>query len=748
MNENQLHNCSYLRRALTQQAYNMSTDQDILSAIKDSDQFILLSIDRHYLCTLWSRGLSNLTGEKEQSFLGKNIFQCFPELISSDHFENIKKCLTGQKIVQEFRNLSPFNIDLKGSFEFTYSPTYKNIDETTGCLIEIKLLDSQILPQEKLELDKYKTFSNNTDVGIWEIDTEGYTRFVNPSMCYILGIGSINDLKGKTYHSFFTKESLERMAEEHRKRTKHLSSNYEAEIIADNGKKRIVLINGAPLYDHSGKFIGLIGAFIDITEKKKIEAELISSEQRFRHLFEKSYRANAISRDFKILIANEAFAKIFGYSSIEEIMKIRVDQLYTEESVQIIKKRISRIKEGNSVPSSYVSQGKRKDGSIFYLENDVTLIELSDGKAFFLSLKDITDKINARNALIASEAKFSGIFNSNLIGIAFSDDDQNIIDANERFLNIIQYSNEDLKTEKITWDKITPNELKFKDEPSYDEYEQDKWQAPYEREYVCKDGSKTPVLEGGAKLNGMLNLHVAFAIDITELRKSKEETYKLTKELSTFLYMTSHDLKGPLATIIGLTLIAKQDIKDSKALDYFKLIERSTRKLDNSLMGLVRIMQIKNNEFYYTEVNVGQLINEVIHSSYAVDFSYHAQFNLNIPDDLIITSDKEMLKTIFQKLIDNALKYFHPSQNPEVDICIYNLEKSIQIIFADRGKGINEKHIDKIFDMFYRGDVNSKGSGLGLYIVKSIVEKFNGKIKASNRHRGGAEFTIDLPKFR
>ncbi|MBO9699755.1 MAG: PAS domain-containing sensor histidine kinase [Sporocytophaga sp.] len=726
----------------------MSTYNDILNAIKDSDQFILLSIDQHYLCTLWSRGLSNLTGKEEHAFLGKNIFQSFPELISSDHFENFKKCLTGQKIVQVFNHLSPLDIDFKGSFEVTYSPTYhKKDEEITGCLVRIKVLD-QILPQEKQELNKYKTFSNNTDVGIWEIDTEGYTRFANPSMCKILGIKSTDDIKRKTYHSFFTKESLERITEEHEKRTRHISSNYEAEIIANNGEKRIVLINGAPLYNHSGTFIGLIGAFIDITEKKKIEAELINSEHRFRYLFEKSYRANAISRDFKILIANEAFAKIFGYSSIEEIMKIPVYELYTEESVQIIKKRISRIKEGKPVPSSYVSQGRRKDGSIFYLENDVTLIELSDGKAYFLSLKDITDKINARNALIASEAKFSGIFNSNLIGIAFSDDDHNIIDANERFLNIIQYSNEDLKTEKITWDKITPNDFKFDDEITSEEYAQDKWQAPYEREYVCKDGSKTPVLEGGAKLNGMLNLHVSFAIDITELRKSKEETYKLTKELSTFLYMTSHDLKGPLATIIGLTMIAKQDIKDSKALDYFKLIERSTRKLDNSLMGLLRIMQIKNNEFYYTEVDMGRLLNEVIHGSYAADFTYHAQFHLTIPDDLIITSDKEMLKTIFQKLIDNALKYTQPSQNPEVDICIYNFEKNIQIIFADRGKGINEKNIDKLFDMFYRGDVNSKGSGLGLYIVKSIVEKFNGKIKAANRIRGGAEFTIDLPKFR
>lgn len=727
----------------------MSTDNDILNAIKDSDQFILLSIDRHYLCTLWSRGLSNLTGKEEYAFLEKNIFQSFPELISSEHFENIKKCLTGQKVVQVFNNLSPFNIDIKGNFEFTYSPTYNNKDEgSTGCLIQIKELDSELLPQEKLELDKYRTFSNNTDVGIWEIDTEGYTRFVNPSMLKILNISSIKDLREKTYHPFFSQECLDKITTEYKKRQLNMPSNYEVEIIAANGEKRNVLINGSPLFDQYGRFIGRIGAFIDITEKKKIEAELINSERRFRYLFEKSYRANAITRDFKILIANKAFAKIFGYSSIEEIMKVPIDELYTEESVEIIKRRISRINEGKPIPSSYISEGKRKDGSTFYLENDVTLIELSDGKAYFLSLKDITDKINARNALKASEAKFSGIFNSNLIGIAFSDDDQNIIDANERFLNIIQYSNEDLKTEKITWDKITPNEIKFNDETTGDESAQDKWQAPYEREYVCKDGSRTPVLEGASKLNGMLNLHVSFAIDISELRKSKEETYKLTKELSTFLYMTSHDLKGPLATIIGLTLIAKQDIRDSKAVDYFKLIERSTRKLDTSLMGLVRIMQIKNNEFYYTQVNVGQLVNEVIQGPYAADFTYHAQFHLNVPDDLIITSDKEMLKTIFQKLIDNALKYFQPSQNPEVDICIYNFEKSIQIIFADRGKGINEKNIAKIFDMFYRGDVNSKGSGLGLYIVKSIVEKFKGKIKVTNRTGGGAEFTIDLPKDR
>src|SRR5690606_25594473 len=132
--------------------------------------------------------------------------------------------------------------------------------------------------------------------------------------CTMLNLSSFDDIKGKTYFEFFTPRSIESMRIQHRKRLDDVTSVFEGELISKDGKILNVMIHGTPLIDNYGKIKGYIGTFTDITLKINYQRELKNSEERFRMLFEKSQRANLISKDHKITLVNEALLKKFGYS--------------------------------------------------------------------------------------------------------------------------------------------------------------------------------------------------------------------------------------------------------------------------------------------------------------------------------------------------------------------------------------------------------------------------------------------------
>lgn len=125
---------------------------------------------------------------------------------------------------------------------------------------------------------RYRTLIDANTAGIWHIDNEGYTVFMNQTMCRMLEVASAANLVGRTFHQFFTEASLTRMRREHDERSKGHKSSYEAELVGDRGGKCNVLVGGAPLLDDQGELIGLIGSFTDITARKRLE--LFSEHER------------------------------------------------------------------------------------------------------------------------------------------------------------------------------------------------------------------------------------------------------------------------------------------------------------------------------------------------------------------------------------------------------------------------------------------------------------------------------------
>jgi signal transduction histidine kinase len=220
------------------------------------------------------------------------------------------------------------------------------------------------------------------------------------------------------------------------------------------------------------------------------------------------------------------------------------------------------------------------------------------------------------------------------------------------------------------------------------------------------------------------------------------------EELNTFLYRSSHDLRGPLASIMGLSTIAKNEITDKSATIYFDMIHQSTSKLDHILLDLVQVAQAKQTALLKQEIYLDILLHEVIDSlKFSKDFN-KLRIDIKGKGGVVFWSDKSALITIVQNILENAFRYRKKKNDDSfLEIDIDSNEKEIHLNFRDNGIGIPKEMIDKIFEMFFKSNEDANSSGLGLYIVKCAIEKLKGSISVYSDGFSGTEFKVVLPVY-
>ncbi len=238
---------------------------------------------------------------------------------------------------------------------------------------------------------------------------------------------------------------------------------------------------------------------------------------------------------------------------------------------------------------------------------------------------------------------------------------------------------------------------------------------------------------------------IMFTAEDISLQKAYEnQLLDINKELEAFLYKSSHNLKGPAASISGLVSIAMHEVKDEGAVKYLNMIKESTEKLNFVLNDLLNVNKIKLGHLEFSEIKVDAVVNDVMEALKFLTGSHDVQINLSIAHKKPFVSDQSMVYSIFQNLIENSIKYSSKSM-PYLNISSKDVDNGIEFTFEDNGQGIPEHAQDKIFNMFYRANDLQKGSGLGLYIVKTAVQKLGGNIMLSSIISKGSTFKVFLP---
>lgn len=221
---------------------------------------------------------------------------------------------------------------------------------------------------------------------------------------------------------------------------------------------------------------------------------------------------------------------------------------------------------------------------------------------------------------------------------------------------------------------------------------------------------------------------------------------KTNAELDRFLYSTSHDLRSPLSSIKGLVNIARLETTDDKIQKYFTMMIDRVDKLDFFIKDIIDYSKNARTEIHPEPVDFDELVTEITENLKYIEGAESIRFQPQIRLTHQVNVDRNRMSIVLNNLMANAIKYHDPQKAEQwINVAVSNSDGTIKVRVSDNGMGIEREHHERIFDMFYRGTFHSKGSGLGLYIVRETVAKMNGTITLESTPGEGSSFLISLP---
>ncbi|WKK75922.2 two-component regulator propeller domain-containing protein [Marivirga salinae] len=233
---------------------------------------------------------------------------------------------------------------------------------------------------------------------------------------------------------------------------------------------------------------------------------------------------------------------------------------------------------------------------------------------------------------------------------------------------------------------------------------------------------------------------------VSGIQKMNKKLMKVNSELDGFVYSASHDLRSPLASLLGLINLSRKD--PTNTFDYLDKMEKSVKRLDDFIAEIIDFSSNERKEVVCDEVDFESTVYSIIDELSFLDSEDKIAKKVNIDQNGLFISDKRRIAVIFRNLISNALKYYDDSKDePHLNIEVESNSGFARILIEDNGIGISKEDQEEVFKMFYRATERSTGSGLGLYIILETVEKLRGSIKMESEKYKGTSFHIEIPNL-
>ncbi|RAK69915.1 sensor histidine kinase [Hymenobacter edaphi] len=269
------------------------------------------------------------------------------------------------------------------------------------------------------------------------------------------------------------------------------------------------------------------------------------------------------------------------------------------------------------------------------------------------------------------------------------------------------------------------------------------------------DGQYRWLLAQGAPsfyANGELYGYVGSAIDITELKQTNEQLRRTNVDLDNFIYTASHDLKQPIANIEGLLHAVQHELapqcRVGEVPHMLKLMQAAIERFGRTIGHLTEISRLQQEHNQpASHVLLAQVVHEVELDMAPLVARTRARVEARIPADVTLNFSEKNLRSVVYNLLSNALKYHHPDRAPRVSITYTPLEDQHMLAVQDNGLGLDvAQDREKIFGMFQRLHPHVEGSGVGLYMVRKIVENAGGRIEVESTLNQGATFRVYFPR--
>ncbi len=492
-------------------------------------------------------------------------------------------------------------------------------------------------------------------------------------------------------------------------------------------------------------------------------AELQAQETRYRALMDGAGDAILlIDVQGYILEANYKAEELLGYTR-HELTFMHFSQLQPPENLP----KMLEVFEGlvNRQYSQLLDVNLRcQNGETIPFDVSVSVLEINGETVIQGILRDIRERQQAERALRLSENRFRRVFDSNVVGMMFTNFEGEITDANDRFLSMIGYTKEELNAGLINWVKITPQEHRQKDLDAIAHLKQYDSIAPWEKVYLHKDGHPVSVLIGVAMLSMIEQTSVCVVVDISDrkeaeakLQKTNQDLIRATRLKDEFLANMSHELRTPLNAILGMTeglqerIFGEINPKQSHALS---TVENSANHLLSLINDILDVAKIESGqiELTYSSVAIAPLCASSLAFIKQPSLKKQLQLITQIPPLLPnLWIDERRIRQVLINLLNNAVKFTPEGGTITLTVSPItdNQQSFLRIAITDTGIGVAPENIDRLFQPFVQIDsaLNRQyaGTGLGLALVKQIIELHGGKVGLTSELGRGSCFTLDLP---
>jgi PAS domain S-box-containing protein len=654
-------------------------------------------------------------------------------------------------------------------------------------------LNRQLLAQAQEQANTLKAIFSTSVDHIYVFDREGRYRYVSDGGAMVLGFQP-SDVIGKTWRDLGLPATLMEQVDVQRETVMSTGRalKCETDFVTDNGVRSYEYIL-TPLKDSDGATKSVIAISRDITQRKQAEAErneLLTREQVARaeaevqrnrlyslllqapaficiargpeHVFEFAnplYCQLVGNRELTGRTAREAFPELEGqgfFELLEGVFTTGQPYFGNEVPAQFDRQGNGTIEEGffNFVYQPMYDINGTVEGVITF-GFEVTAQVLARRQAEALAADLRAQQI----ALKKSEARFSRLVESNIIGVILAGPNGTILEANDAFLEMMGYTREDLHNGAMNWVEMTPPEYYQQDEQVLQKLASLGSCAPFEKEYIRKDGSRVPILLGAAQLESDQRAWVCFVLDLTQsknvealLRQQAQELSRVNRLKDEFLATVSHELRTPLNAILGwATMLRSKQMDEATMNRALETIERNARAQNQLIEDLLDMSRIITGKL---RLKVRPVVLVTVIEA-AIDSIRPAAEAKNIriqslldPAADPVSGDPDRLQQVFWNLLSNAVKF--TPKGGRVQVRLERINSHVEVTVSDTGQGINPEFLPYVFERLQQADSTTTrahgGLGLGLAIVRHLVELHGGSVDAASTGEGkGATFTVNLP---
>ena len=461
--------------------------------------------------------------------------------------------------------------------------------------------------------------------------------------------------------------------------------------------------------------------------------------------------------------ANPATLKIFGYHPEELIGRHFLDLVAPDEvEASLVEFQALRLREA---VNGKETRCLRQDGSVVHMLWSATWSDLH--QLLFCVARDITERKRGEEARQAYAAEIHDLYNQAPCGYHSLGSDGTFLQINDTELTWLGYAREEVIGKLRFQDLLTPESRQIFYE-SFETYKQRGWVNDLEFQIYRKDGSSMTVLlnataikdADGRYLSGRSTL-----FDITERKQADDKIKRLNqdlerratqvetanRELESFSYSVSHDLRAPLRHIDGFVGLLKKNRSsmDEKSQRYLQIISESAKHMGRLIDDLLSFSRMGRAEMQHSVVSMQELLKEVQRELGKEAAGRSIEWKVGrLP---AIQADPAMLRLVFINLLSNAIKYTRPREEAVIEIgsdC--SRPDAVAFYVRDNGVGFDMRYIDKLFGVFqrlHRAD-EFEGTGIGLANVRRIIHRHGGETWAEGRVGSGATFYFSLPTPR